>query len=105
MNYSHGQSILIDGGKINAKIRKQQFAYFTQPITKVIIEASVEEEELLRRLKKRDEDNPRARWVDFYQDIRKAEYGSVEDSEADYVLRYTQDNAEEIIAKLREIMK
>ena len=100
------QSVLIDGAGITKKARNNYLKLidnYNKEIITIIIEAILEEDELLARLSDRDKKDMRYRWVDFYRDIRKKEYEPVENSEADLVLRYNQNNSREIIQAIKKI--
>ena len=100
------QSILIDGAGITQERRK---AYLdlkncsSKNIITIIIEVIVEENILLNRLKKRDNKNKKHKWIDFYKDIRKEKYESVKKNEADFILKYDQNNSKEIIQSIKKI--
>lgn len=100
------QSVLIDGAGITGEARNNYLALvnnYNKEIITIIIEAVLEEDELLARLSDRDKKDKKHRWVDFYRDIRKKEYESVENSEADLVLKYDQKNSREIIQAIKDI--
>ncbi|MCK5475254.1 MAG: AAA family ATPase [Candidatus Pacebacteria bacterium] len=100
------QSVLIDGAGITKEARNNYLklaGHYNKEIVTIIIEAILDEDELLNRLKNRDSKNSQYRWVDLYLDIRKEKYESVEDSEADLVLRYDQNNSREIIQAIKKI--
>lgn len=103
-----GESVLLEGSGISKKRRAEKLKlteFAIKKIKTVIIEIQIPEDELLRRLKLRDDENQGHRWVDFYNDVKKAEFESVSNDEADYVLKYDQNNREAIMAKLREILQ
>ncbi|MCK5084594.1 MAG: nucleoside monophosphate kinase [Candidatus Pacebacteria bacterium] len=100
------QSVLIDGAGITKKARTNYLKLIdncNKEIIIIMIEAILEEDELLARLSDRDKKDKKHRWVDFYRDIRKKEYEPVENSEADLVLRYDQKNSREIIQAIKDI--
>lgn len=104
--FSQCQSVLLDGAGITRKERADHLdviKFASGSVKTIMIEVIVDEGELLDRLETRDKKNTQHKWVDFYKDIRKERYESVEVSEADLVLRYDQNNAEEIIKEIVSI--
>ena len=104
---SQNQSVIIDGAGITKEKRNNYLKlanHCNKEIVTIMIEAVLEEDKILSRLKNRNKKNKQYRWVDFYKDIRKKEYESVDDSEADFVLKYNQNNSKEIIQAIRDIM-
>ena len=100
------QSVLIDGAGITKGRRKIYLdlkKLSQNKIITIIIEATLVEHLLLERLKNRDKKNNKYKWYDFYKDIRKEKYESVEESEADFILKYNQNNSEEIIKAIKNI--
>ncbi len=55
---------------------------------------------LLKRLSERDTQKPWEKWVKFYKDIRKKKYEKVTREEADLILKYSQDNFDEIVNEI-----
>ncbi len=105
---SAGQSILIDGGGITKEKRKENLSFARhacEKITTLIIEVEIDEKKLLERLFERNKKNKNHKWVDFYQNIRKKQYETVAENEADYVLKFNQHNKEKIISKLKKILQ
>ena len=104
---SKHQSVIIDGAGITQKNRKEYLNLVkssNNKIITIIIEVILDEDELLNRLKDRDNKNKQHRWVDLYHDIRKEKYESVDESEADIVLKYNQNNSKEIIQAIKDIL-
>ncbi len=101
------QSVIIDGVGITRERRNKFLALVNdcnKKIITIIIETILEEDKLLIRLKKRDNKNKQHRWVEFYKDIKKEKYESIDDSEADFILKYNQNNSKEIIQAIKNIM-
>ncbi|MCK5332761.1 ATP-binding protein [Candidatus Parcubacteria bacterium] len=104
---SQNQSIIVDGAGITKHGRNKYFLLAKEhrkKIKTVIIEAVLDENELLTRLKKRDNKKKQFRWINNYKEIRKERYEPVENTEADFVLKYNQHNSEEIIQAIEDIM-
>jgi len=103
---SNKQSIILDGGGIVRKRRKNYLFLaknINPKIITVIIETKIEEKELLKRLSKRDKKGSHLKWVKFYKNIRKRAYEPVKNTKADYVLVYIQKNSKEIINILKKL--
>ncbi|MCK5024998.1 MAG: hypothetical protein KAS15_00295, partial [Nanoarchaeota archaeon] len=101
------QSVIIDGAGITRKTRNEFLElvkYGNKKIITIIIETILEEDKLLIRLKERDNKNKQHRWVKFYNDIRKEKYEPVDNSEADFILKYSQNHSKEIIQAIKNIM-
>ena len=101
------QSVIIDGAGITRKTRNEFLElvnYCNKKIITIIIETILEEDKLLIRLKERDNKNKQHRWVKFYNDIRKEKYEPVDNSEADFILKYSQNHSKEIIQAIKNIM-
>lgn len=100
------QSIVSDGSSFTRSIRKKYFSKMKAErpeLTIVIIWADLPEPELLERLAERDKQS-KARWVDMYNNYRKAEFEPPEASEADLLLVYNQKNYEEIEQKIAALL-
>ena len=101
------QSVIIDGAGITRKTRNEFLKlvnYGNKNIITIIIETILEEDKLLIRLKERDNKNKQHKWVKFYNDIRKEKYEPVDNSEADFILKYNQNHSKEIIQAIKNIM-
>jgi len=102
------QSVLIDGAGITQE-RRRAYLYLknssSNPIKTIIIEATIDENTLLNRLKNRDNKNNRHKWIDFYKDIRKEKYETVEKKEANFILKYNQNNSKKIIQAIKDILE
>ena len=99
------QSVLVDGISIVKSKRTKYFKLANKKITTIIIETKIDEDELLRRLQTRDQEDKKDKWVKFYKDIRKNKYDPIKDNEADYVFHYNQKNLNEIIKQLKKMIK
>ena len=103
---SQNQSVIIDGAGITKEKRNNYLKladHCNKEITTIIIEATLNEDKLLARLKDRDNKNKQHRWIDLYKNIRKEKYEPVDNSEADLVLKYNQDNSKEIIQAIKNV--
>ncbi|HSX05269.1 MAG TPA: ATP-binding protein [Candidatus Saccharimonadales bacterium] len=94
--------VLIDGSGSTKAIRATYMDRVTAEfpeVTRVIIWADVAEAELRARLEQRG-----GQWVKQYEEIRRPSFEPPEQSEAEVVLRYTQDNYIELAAKLHDLL-
>jgi len=101
------QSVMVDGGGIIKETRSNHIKLAdccNEKVITIIVETILDEKVLLDRLKDRDSKNEQHKWVDFYKDIKKEKYEPVDISEADFVLRYDQNNSDEIIQAIKDIM-
>lgn len=106
---SQNESVIVDGAGIAKEERNNYLQLLTnkddKKIITIIIETVLKEDELLSRLKDRDTKNKQHRWLDFYKDIRKERYEEVNSSEADFILKYNQNNSKEIIQEIKNIIE
>ena len=101
------QSVIIDGAGASKNGRKRFLEIVKsrdREISTIIIETSLDEDIITERLKIRDKESSENRWLDFYKDYAKRGYELVDKSEADYMLKYDQNNSKEIIQKIRDIL-
>lgn len=104
---SQNQSVIIDGAGITKEARNNYLKlvnHCNKKITTIMIEATLKEDELLTRLKDRDNKNKQHRWIDLYKDIRKEKYEPIDNGETDFVFKYNQNNSKEIIQAIKNII-
>ncbi len=97
------QNVLFDGSGATKIYRSRYLVkiHETFPeIVRVIIWADIAEPELLERLKARGE-----RWLEQYKNLKKNSFQPPEDDEAELVLRYDQNNYDEIKNRLDEWLR
>lgn len=100
---SAGQNVLFEGSGATKIYRSRYLVkiHETFPrIARVIIWTDIAEPELLERLKARGE-----RWLEQYEDLKKTSFQPPENSEAELVLRYDQNNYDEIKNHLDEWLR
>lgn len=97
-----GQHVLYDGSGSTRAFRDKYLATYKREfpaITTVIIYTDIGEPELLERLDQRGD-----RWLDMYHDWKKAAFEAPTADEADVLLRYNQQNYDEIKQSLVDLL-
>lgn len=103
-----GCSVIIDGSGATKHIRQlylQKVAEDFPAVKRVIIYAHIDEEELIQRLKSRDQSQDEAVWLEHYHSVRRQQFEHPTKDEADELLVYDQHNYESILGSLRQILE
>jgi predicted kinase len=102
-----GQSVLFDGSGATKETRavlRKHFSDNLPNLKQIIIYCNPSEEELLRRLRERDQNKADNNWERQYKEIKSAAFEPPTPKECDELLIYTQDNFQGIENTLKNFL-
>jgi len=103
------ESIILDSGNIKNNTRKtilDMKKYAPKKIETIIIKCNINENDLIKRLEKRDtKSNHKTKRKEFFISTKKYEIENLSKNEANHILEYNQKNTKEIFEKIKSITR
>ena len=108
---SFWESVILDAGHIRQNTRIEAFKNTkhvdkNKKIETIIINCNIDDEELIKRLEDRDIKSwHKTKRKQYYIETKKYQFQEVQWNEANHILNYNQKNIDEILKKLKLILK